>query len=456
MADNSPQNGNSFNAENHDNSNENVELIPNIRHRKISSINQRLSNEKNIYNINEIKNVDYAKKCIDVFLKSKNKIIQKKTAQELNIIGLCYRILKNYDEAIKYFNRAIDADKTYKAPYFNIGTIYYLKNEFNNAEKYFLKSLQIYCNDFLSLLYLGYCYKDTEKYDKAIEYLEKAICVMPDNYEQKAEIFVKIGDSYFRKNNIKESVRNVLKGFYLSENNLSLIAYICEVYNYNKEYKKALLYSNYLVKHDSNNYEYLSNHAELKYILNKNKEAEKLFKKLILRNSTDYKNYIYLARIYKEEKNFKLAEKNYLKVDYILKNDIQKCIEIGNFYNEINKKDKAFKYYLKAVKIDPNNIDTYQKVLPFIFENVIYAKDFENIIDEQIIKENNNIYEFYTYKSGLLTARKLYKDALEVLDSAIKNNPKELRAYQIAEVLYKELNNYEKADEMSSFIRQLK
>ena len=146
MTDNSPQNGNSFNAENQDNNNENVELKPNILHRKISSINQGLSNEKNVYNINEIKNVDYAKKCIDVFLKSKNKIIQKKTAQELNIIGLCYRILKNYDEAIKYFNRAIDADKTYKAPYFNKGIIYYYTKLHLKKEEFFKSFLIIfYC-----------------------------------------------------------------------------------------------------------------------------------------------------------------------------------------------------------------------------------------------------------------------------------------------------------------------
>lgn len=419
--------------------------------------NNKDNKENNIYDINKIKNLEYAKDCINRFLnvQKKNKIIQKKTAKELNIIGLCYRTLENYDEAIKYFDKAIQTDKNYKAPYFNKGTVYYWKEDYKNAEKYFLLGLEKIENDFLCLLYLGYCYINIKNYDKAIEYLDKAINVMPEDYDNKSQIYIKIAEAYYKINNIKEAVRNTLIGFQYSKNNLNFITYIYEIYDYNKLYKKAILYNSYLLNQDPNNYEYIFNRAELLYMLNRNEEAKQLFKKLSERNSEDYKNYIYLARIYKEENNFELAETYFLKTDEILKNDIKICIEIGNFYDKYNKKNEASKFYQKAIIVDPENIDTYQEVLPFAFDNAVYAKVFENIIDIQIAKNNANIYDFYTYKAGLLTARKLYEEALHILIFAIKNSPKKIRAYQIAEVLYKELNNNKKAEEMASIINKL-
>lgn len=409
--------------------------------------------KKSMYDINKIKNFDYAKKYIDNFANSEN--TQNKTAKELNIIGLYYKTLEEYEKSFEYFDKAIQLDKTYKAPYFNKGIIYYLKKDYKNAEKYFFKSLKIKNNDFLSLLYLGYCYKDIEKYEKAIEYLEQAISLMPKDYDMKDEVYSKTGVSYFKTGKLKEAVRNMLKGFNFSEKNLDFINYICGIYHENKQYKKAILYSKYLLNQDSDNYKYLSNYAELLYLLNKNEESKHLFKKLSERNSEDYTNYIYLARIYKEEANFELAEKYFLKTDEILQNDAQKCIEIGNFYEANNAKAKACKFYQKAIKVNPDNIDIYQKVLPFAFDNTLYTKEFEDIIDVQISKSNDNIYDFYTYKAGLLAARKLYADALHFLDLAIENSPKKLKAYQISEVLYKELNNYEKAAKMNSLINKI-
>lgn len=414
--------------------------------------------KENTYDSNKIQNLEYAKECVDNFLKTQNKntIIQKKTAKELNIIGLCYRTLENYDEAIKYFDKAIQVDKTYKAPYFNIGSVYYLKNEFNNAEKYFLLFLKFEENDFLSLLYLGYCYKDIKNYDKAIEYLENAINVMPDSYNKKSEVFAQTGISYFRNHKIKQSVKYMIKGFKTSSNDFEFIKDIYKIYEANKQYSKALLYNYYLLKSNPNNYEYLFNRAKMLYLLDRNKDAKELFKQLSLMNSTDSLNYVYLGRLYNEDNNFEFAEKYFLKTDEILKKDIQVCIEIGDFYNKYNKKNEASKFYQKAICIDPNNMKTYQKVLPFALDNTDYAKEFEDIIDQQIDKKNNNIYDFYIYKVNFLATKKLYNDSIHIINKAIKNNPNKLMAYEIAKVLYEKTNNIDMVNKMQKCIDKIK
>ena len=407
-----------------------------------------------MYDINKIKNFDYAKKYIDNFVNSEN--TQNKTAKELNIIGLYYKTLEEYEKSFEYFDKAIQLDKTYKAPYFNKGIIYYLKKDYKNAEKYFLLFLEIEENDFLSLLYLGYCYKDIKNYDKAIEYLEKAIKVMPDSYDKKSEVFAQAGISYFRNYKIKQSVKYMIKGFKTSSNDFEFIKDIYKIYEANKQYSKALLYNNYLLKNNPNEYEYRFNRAKMLYLLDKNKAAKNLFNQLSLANSTDYLNYVYLARIYNEENNFKFAEKYFLKVDELLKNNIEQCIEIGDFYNENNKKDNASKFYQKAINIDPDNMKTYQKVLPFALDNSDYTKNFEDIIDKQIDKNNSNIYDFYIYKVNFLETKKLYNESIHIINKAIENNPDRLIAYQIAKILYEKTNNIDMVNKMQISIDKIK
>ena len=420
--------------------------------------NKQNDKENNIYDISKVKNLEYAKDCINRFLmeQKKNKIIQKKTAKELNIIGLCYRTIENYDESIKYFDKAIQSDETYKAPYFNIGSVYYLKNDFDNAKKYFILFLKSEKNDFLGLLYLGYCYKNIKNYAKAIGYLEKAIKVMPNTYDKKSEVFAQIGISYFRNYKIKTSVKYMIQGFKNSLNDFEFIKDIYKIYEANNQYSKAILYNNYLLKNNPNKYEYRFNRAKMLYLLNRNKEAKDSFSQLSITDSTDYLNYIYLARIYNKENNFELAEKYFLKVDELLKNSIEQCIEIGDFYYENNKKNNASKFYQKAINIDPDKMETYQKVLPFALDNPDSAQDFEDIIDKQIDKNNSNIYDFYIYKVNFLDTKKLYNEAIHIINKAIKNKPDKLVAYQIAKILYDKINNINMVHKMQISIDKIK
>jgi tetratricopeptide (TPR) repeat protein len=51
----------------------------------------------------------------------------KNYARAYNGIGVAYKTKKNYDEAIKYYKRAIEINPQYDAPFNGIGIVLYLK-----------------------------------------------------------------------------------------------------------------------------------------------------------------------------------------------------------------------------------------------------------------------------------------------------------------------------------------
>ena len=61
-----------------------------------------------------------------------------------------------------------------------LGELYFLIEDYDTAEFYFRKSLQLSPQDYLSLYYLGKCYLEKEDYISAAKYFKKSIKIEPD------------------------------------------------------------------------------------------------------------------------------------------------------------------------------------------------------------------------------------------------------------------------------------
>ena len=134
--------------------------------------------------------------------------IDKNNITAMNNIGLVERMCKNYDEAIKWFEKAskinssdrwtalankasllLDLGKTKEAlkdlkkayeiskdpkVLMLIGNCYLEDDNYDKAEEYYLKAISKgYCDQY-TLYNLGLCYYYMKRYDKAKEYLEDA------------------------------------------------------------------------------------------------------------------------------------------------------------------------------------------------------------------------------------------------------------------------------------------
>jgi tetratricopeptide (TPR) repeat protein len=114
-------------------------------------------------------------------------------------LGYCYASLAtpDKDNALKYYNKAIDLDNNYYDAYFNRGLLY--ATQFKNLKKGHAdleRSIEIKPKKKLSYLYSGMLYRDEEEFGKAKDMFNKVIELYPDYaeaYFERAITWYKIG-----------------------------------------------------------------------------------------------------------------------------------------------------------------------------------------------------------------------------------------------------------------------
>ncbi len=136
----------------------------------------------------------------------------KGIANTLNNIGTSYFELRMIDSAIVFYNRALTKSQEIQDPaclatsYNNLGNIYGFNDKPEIALGYYLKCLEIdkSGNDAygmtLSLLNIGESYKELHQYAKSLEYFREAerICIENDAKPMLKDAYHSIGDCYFK------------------------------------------------------------------------------------------------------------------------------------------------------------------------------------------------------------------------------------------------------------------
>ena len=142
----------------------------------------------------------------------------------LNNIGLIYSSLGDYDNALKYFIKALKFFEELKSDsqagvLINIGIIFgKILKENEKALYYYFKALKIVekkMNRETSILFynIGTVYTEMEDYEKAVEYLNKALKLYKQFGDKSgiAYIFMNFGIIFEQKGNYKLSKENYLK-----------------------------------------------------------------------------------------------------------------------------------------------------------------------------------------------------------------------------------------------------
>ncbi len=98
----------------------------------------------------------------------------------LFFIGLAYRNLNQFNEAIPYFKKVLLNKPSQVDAMNELGLCYMSVEDLDNAEKYYKKALLIK-EDHEILCNLGVVYIYKEDYEKALDYLEKSAAICPED-----------------------------------------------------------------------------------------------------------------------------------------------------------------------------------------------------------------------------------------------------------------------------------
>lgn len=131
-----------------------------------------------------------------------DKVQTKKNTPEINnLIGLSYLKLNSYIKSKLYFRQAILLDKYYGIAYFNLGTVNYMLNEYEEAINNLLKANELIKDDADIYKYLAKSYGKINDKTNAILYFNKAVQINPD-----ANDVFQLGVLYYEMNQYDQAI----------------------------------------------------------------------------------------------------------------------------------------------------------------------------------------------------------------------------------------------------------
>lgn len=130
--------------------------------------------------------VQMAEKRYDAAIQSYQDLLKAdpKNAVFMNMIGIAYLDLSNYDQAKRYFIRASKADKKNSSAVNNLGMVYYHQKNFRRAIREYQIATTIDPGQAASHANLGFAYYNTNKFLEAATEFQKAIEIDPSIFER--------------------------------------------------------------------------------------------------------------------------------------------------------------------------------------------------------------------------------------------------------------------------------
>jgi tetratricopeptide (TPR) repeat protein len=257
--------------------------------------------------------------ALDVLLKEEKNNPDNKSTNAVEI-GYAYKSLNKYDEAISYYNKAIEANPKTSLAYKDRGFCLIKKKKYESALNDYNKyeELVIKVTDAGFYFDKGWCENELLKYSDAVESLLK--CVEVDNTYSKA--YNELGYAYYKLKLNAESETNYRLAIMLDKesNYLPLIGLADLYYDNLKKYDSAIVY---YVKGTQ---------------IKKNKTA-----------------FYRIGWIYNDKEKFTEALNPLTEAVSMDDNYEEARIELGYAYYKLNRNDEALAQFLPIMSRNPKN-----------------------------------------------------------------------------------------------------
>jgi len=268
-----------------------------------------------------------------------------------NLAGSIFVELGEFDQAEHYLNKALEIKPGYTSAEYNLGLLYYNNKQFLNAIPLLSKFIEKFHDHEVTLTILGDCYLQTEDFSLAIKSYQTILS--------------------FHANSTKANLG--LLTAYINKSDLNAISELLRPLRNNTAENANVIFSlaNYLL---ANNYtevaieiytELLSNtpdntivltHLAMAYdVLESTEKAIDYLNQALAINNNDVEAHSILGNIYTNQDASTLAEKHLQTALNIDSNHIASNINMGRLKSYNEEFDASDNYYFKAISLDPFN-----------------------------------------------------------------------------------------------------
>jgi len=342
-------------------------------------------------NIDIVRNICYfsndseGKKKIDLEFKFiKNfiyKVAQKKyiklaeiSSEYWNNKGMALFNLSRYDEALQYFDKAIDLEPDNAEYWNNMGVTLYKLSRYEDVLKCFDKAIDLEPDIAEYLEKKGDVLYELSRYEEALKCFDKAIDLEPDI----AEYWGKKGDVLYKLSRYEEALK------------------CCEE----------------AIDLEPDNAEYWGKKGDVLYKLSRYEEALKCFDKAI---DLEPDNAEYLEK--KGDVLSKLSRyREALKYTHEALQHAELWGKKGDTSYKLSSYKLAIKCYDRAIKLEPNNAEYWGKKGAALYALRLY-EDALKCFDKAIDLEPNNA-EYWRSKSAVLVALLRFDEADKCMEIA--------------------------------------
>ena len=214
------------------------------------------------------------------------------SAITLNIIGAISAELSQFDQAIKYYKKAVKIRPNYHEAFYNMGVAQQSKNYFDEAIESYSKAIMIKPNYADSFNNIGFIQHIQGNFEDAIVSYSKAILINPNfaaAFNNIANSLIEIGDFESAADNLSEAIRLNPDDANANSNIIKLLTF----YTPKKQILNSLIQINNELrktKIKNNISKVISNNTAINLFLTTTKLINKNLKKLTYQETQIYRN----------------------------------------------------------------------------------------------------------------------------------------------------------------------
>ena len=194
--------------------------------------------KKNIEEKNYEKAKDNLLKCLDL----------KDSFEILNLLGVVYIHLKEYDNSIQVFENLLKKNLSNHSIHNNLGIAFKNKKYYIRAKEQFELSLKLHPKNHFSLFNLGNVFLELNQDDKAKKIFEECLKINK-NY---TPALLNLSVLYLNNKEFRKSLRLLDKCVELKNESLPVLENISKIHLLSKNFKKAEIYIKKIIKNHPN------------------------------------------------------------------------------------------------------------------------------------------------------------------------------------------------------------
>lgn len=326
--------------------------------------------------------------------------------------GEAFYEFKQYDDAIRYYSKAILLDQNNAEAYNNLGVISYKKGEYDNAIEYYNKAVSINSNSSEGFVNLGLGYAQKGKFNKALENYNKALKINP----KCEDAYLGCGIVYAKKGELNAAIKCFSKVLELSPKNAKAYNNRGTAYDEKGDFNKALSDLNKALKLNQNFADAYSNRGIVYDEIGEYNRAIDDFNKALFIKPNDIEVLNNRGVVYAKNGEFDKAMEDFKK-SVELEPDFEVAyINRGNLYLSKKEYDKAIAKFNKAIELNPNIAEVYNNRGVAYYMKGDLDKAIENYNKALLLKPN--YANAYANRSSIHLKKARYQDALKDLKNA--------------------------------------